>query len=279
MTAPAWDRDRLARSPWFGSVRDLLGRLPADRFPAVEDLNVLAREREVQSGGGEPLLFVAPGAGPGAGARHYEERIFRTGEVATRPASWHDLFNALAWLAFPRTKSVLNRLHHDELARRGDGPARGTARDVATLFDEGGIVVACAAPELGRLLHEFRWKTLFWDRRAEVARSMRFLVFGHAILEHALAPFKSVTAKALVLDASPDSLDGAALVGSIDERAAQHFARSAALVSTRTLQPLPVLGIPGWAPANDDPAFYDDTAVFRPGRAQRERKGARSGAP
>ena len=94
---------------------------------------------------------------------------------------------------------------------------------------------------------------------------MRFLVFGHAILEHALAPFKSVTAKALVLDASPDSLDGAALVGSIDERAAEHFARSAALVSTRTLQPLPVLGIPGWAPANDDPAFYDDTAVFRPG--------------
>ncbi|MEK9775238.1 MAG: DUF3025 domain-containing protein, partial [Quisquiliibacterium sp.] len=30
--------------------------------------------------------------------------------------------------------------------------------------------------------------------------------------------------------------------------------------------PLPVLGIPGWWPVNHDPAFYDDTAVFRAGR-------------
>ena len=71
--------------------------------------------------------------------KSYEERIFRTGEVATRPGSWHDLFNALAWLAFPRAKAALNRLHHDELARRGDGPARGTVRDVATLFDRNRI--------------------------------------------------------------------------------------------------------------------------------------------
>ena len=28
--------------------------------------------------------------------------------------------------------------------------------------------------------------------------------------------------------------------------------------------PLPVLGLPGWWPANDDPNFYDDRAVFRP---------------
>ena len=225
------------------------------------------------------LAFVPPAAGPGAAARHYEERIFRTGEVATRPGSWHDLFNALAWLAFPRTKAVLNRLHHDELARRGDGPARGTARDVATLFDEGGLVVACSSPELGRLLHEFRWKRLFWERRAEVARSMRFLVFGHAILEHSLAPFKGVTAKALVLDVPEESLDDAALVGSLDARAAEHFARTEALASTQSLQPLPVLGIPGWTPESEDPAFYDDTAVFRPGRAPRTGKGARSGAP
>jgi len=279
LTGPAWDRDALARSPWFASVRQLLELLPADRFPAVDDLSALARERGVWSGGGAPLAFVLPAAGPGAAARHYEERIFRTGEVATRPESWHDLFNALAWLAFPRTKAVLNRLHHDELARRGDGPARGTARDVATLFDEGGLVVACSSPELGRLLHEFRWKRLFWERRAEVARSMRFLVFGHAILEHSLAPFKGVTAKALVLEVPEKSLDDAALVGSLDARAAEHFARTEALASTQSLQPLPVLGIPGWTPESEDPAFYDDEAVFRAGRGRRTGKGARSGAP
>jgi hypothetical protein len=27
---------------------------------------------------------------------------------------------------------------------------------------------------------------------------------------------------------------------------------------------LPVLGVPGWCAANEDPAFYLDTSVFRP---------------
>ena len=274
MTAPGWDRDALARSPWFASVRRLLERLPADRFPDLDDLNPLALERSVRSGGGALLAFVPPAAGPGTAARDYEERIFRTGEVTTRPGSWHDLFNALAWLAFPRTKAVLNRLHHDELARRGDGPVRGTARDVATLFDEGGIVVACAAPELARLLAGFEWRRLFWERRAEVARAMRFFVFGHAILERALAPFKGVTAKALVVHVAGDRLDDVALVDRLDAAASGHFARPASLASTHALQPLPVLGIPGWAPGNEDPAFYDDAAVFRAGRTRARKEQA-----
>jgi len=33
----------------------------------------------------------------------------------------------------------------------------------------------------------------------------------------------------------------------------------------RPFVPLPVLGVPGWWPANDDLAFYDDPAVFRRG--------------
>jgi len=274
VTAPVWDRDALARSPWFASVRSLLERLPAGRFPDPDDLNTLARERGVLSGGGVPLAFVPPAPGPSLAARHYEGRIFRTGEVATRPGSWHDLFNALAWLAFPRTKAVLNRLHHDELARLGDGPARGTARDVATLFDEGGIVVACAAPDLAQLLAGFEWRRLFWERRADVARSMRFLVFGHAILERAAAPFKGVTAKALVLDATHESLDDPTLVDRLDARAAAHFAHPDSVASTRALQPLPVLGIPGWTPENEDPAFYADAAVFRPRRARAQKEQA-----
>jgi hypothetical protein len=274
VTAPAWDRDALARSPWFASVRRLLEQLPAGRFPGLEDLNALARERGVLGGGGAPLAFVPPPAGPSTAARHYERRIYRTGEVATRSGNWHDLFNALAWLAFPRTKAVLNRLHHDELARRGDGSARGTARDVATLFDEGGIVVACAAPELAQLLAGFEWQRLFWERRADAARSMRFLVFGHAILERALAPFKGVTAKALVIDVAGDRLDDAALIDRLDAAVAGHFARPESLASTRALQPLPVLGIPGWTPENEDPAFYADAAVFRPGRARAQKEQA-----
>src|SRR5262249_45952739 len=149
-------------------------------------------------GGGAPIRFIPPGARREAST--YEVRIFDTGEVQTRPGNWHDLFNALVWLAFPGTKAVLNRHHCGEIiARRGE-PQRGTPRDVLTLFDEGGIVVASADAELSALLREFRWKQLFWTRRADVRRAMRFHVFGHAIYEKALAPHKGVTAKALVLD-------------------------------------------------------------------------------
>jgi hypothetical protein len=93
-------------------------------------------------------------------------------------------------------------------------------------------------------------------------------VFGHAILEKALAPYKGVTAKALVIEVAHAALavPTPSLVELLDERAAAHFARPESLASTRTLHPLPVLGIPGWAPENEDPAFYDDADVFRPGR-------------
>jgi len=271
----SWDRARLLASPWFASVRHVVERLPAERFPALDELNALARERNARSGDGAAIVFV-PAAERGRGlANHYEVRAFRAGEVQTRPDSWHDLFNALAWLAFPRTKAMLNRLHHDELVRRWGEPNRGTARDVLTLFDEGGVIVACADPTLAGLLAAFRWKELFWARRAEAVAAMRFLVFGHAILERALAPYKAVTAKALVIDvaAQAAALPAAALADALDARAAEYFERPGALDSTGALHPLPVLGIPGWTAENEDPSYYDDKKVFRPGRT-----GAREGS-
>ena len=37
---------------------------------------------------------------------------------------WHDLFNALAWLAFPRTKARLNAMHAAEIPAEGGRPRR-----------------------------------------------------------------------------------------------------------------------------------------------------------
>jgi hypothetical protein len=217
----------------------------------------------VRSGSGAPIEFVAADA-----VRDYEVTIYRTGRVPSRAESWHDLFNALAWLVFPRTKATLNRLHHDEIVRQPNARARGTARDVLTLFDEGGVIVACADPSLAALLAGFQWKALFWSRRADVAAAMRFAVVGHALHEQALAPFKGVTAKALVVPVSEATLARPVetLLAHLDERAAAHFDAPGALASTRSLHPLPILGIPGWTPANEAPAFYDDVRVFRPGR-------------
>src|SRR5712691_8119846 len=255
-------------APIFTALTPLLGRLPRDRLPRHDELNALTVPEGV-SGGGAPIRFVPPAAPSREFSAQYEVRIFETGEVQTRPDDWHDLFNALVWLAFPRTKAVLNRHHCEEIrARRGER-LRGTARDVLTLFDEGGIVVAAAAPELPALLREFRWKELFWRRRAEVLRSMRFYVFGHAIYEKALEPYKGVTAKALIVGAAPGLLEAplAPQLAELDARAADYFSGTQALASTRNLSPLPILGIPGWEPANASEEYYDDPSQFRPRRS------------
>src|SRR5262249_31358668 len=159
------------------------------------------------------------------------------GEVQTRARDWHDLFNALVWITFPATKGTFNRIHYEQmLARRGERE-RGTARDVLTLFDEAGVVIACADAALAALLVAHQWKRLFWERRADVGRAMRFFVFGHAIYEKALEPYKGVTAKALIVDVGDDffELPLERQLDRMDAAAAAYFGGAAALASTKTL--------------------------------------------
>src|SRR5262245_60694366 len=132
MSGEPWSASLAA--PIFSPLRALLSRLPSSGFPGHDDLNALVGPA-VMSGGGAPIRFIPPGASREAST--YEVRIFDSGEVQTRPGNWHDLFNALVWLAFPETKAVLNRHHRDEIIARRSEPQRGTARDVLTLFDEG----------------------------------------------------------------------------------------------------------------------------------------------
>ena len=91
---------------------------------------------------GSALRFVPPSP---AENRYgdYEMRVFDSGRVETRPDSKHDLFNALAWLAFPKTKARLNALHAAEIPF--ENGRRGRFRDLLTLIDEGGAIVECGA--------------------------------------------------------------------------------------------------------------------------------------
>ena len=251
------------RSPMFCSVEDWLERLARNRFPSLDELNELVGP-QVKSGAGMPIVFVETPSVPGEA---YESAIFRTGRVPTRAENWHDLFNALAWLSFPQTKAVLNRRHCEEMIRvDARSGCRGTARDVLTLFDEGGVIVASSDRALLEMLRRFQWKSLFWEYRSQVRRCMRCFVFGHAILEKALQPYKAVTARALLFQV-PECFPGRPLAEQLaeaDRLAAQWFSGCDALSSTRVLAPLPVLGVPGWAD-NSTSSFYDDAEVFRPG--------------
>lgn len=90
----------LARLPLFEPLRALLLALPGpgpSSLPALNGLSYAGGERQT---GMTAMRFVAPDDMPVA----YEERIVLRGEVVTRPHNWHDFFNALVWMRFPRTK-------------------------------------------------------------------------------------------------------------------------------------------------------------------------------
>ena len=266
---PVWNRWELLASPAFATLAPLIEQLPEDHFPTLAQLNRMCDEREVVSGSGVPVEFVPQEAKTD---EPYETRVYARGKVLTRSRNWHDLFNALVWITFPRSKAAINRHHYRELlARQGEG-LRGTPRDVLTLFDEGGVIVASSEPELGALLREFQCKELFWQRRAEVIESMRFYVFGHSIYEKALQPYKGITAKTVIFDLPPRELERPVpqQIATLDARLAKYFGDPKALGATETLAPLPVLGIPGWTADNEDERYYDDTQHFRPGRRQAE---------
>ena len=232
--------------------------------PDIYRLNAAARERGLVTGSGAPLCFVLPSAV----ARSYEERAFLTGEVATRPGNRHDLFNALVWLAFPLTKAALNRRHVCALqaARTTANAGRGPLRDALTQFDECGVIVGGSCPDLWGALCAHRWREAFVERREELLRTTRFLVFGHASHDALGAPFVGLCGKALFLDVDHAWLDlpeAAALV-EIDARLAALFA--VRTFSPRDWQPLPLLGIPGATIDNDSPDYYEDPRQFRPAR-------------
>jgi len=259
----AWDRAALRDSPLFHTVRPLIATLPEDDFPACDTLNALAEAQTLVNAQGMPLRFSASAVAESAAA--YETSAYRDGIVPTRAHNYHDLYNALAWLTFPRTKATINRLHIEELARQ-PGARRSVARDVLTLFDEGGMIVACSNPSLTELLHGFRWKALFHERRAEVNAQMRFYIVGHALQEKAMTPYKGITAKAMCIpvDRAFFDLPMESAIAEMDRVAAERLPTM--LSDTAKLQPIPILGIPGWCAENDAATYYDDTQHFRPGR-------------
>jgi len=241
--------------PAFAPYRDLIDALTLVRGrPALEALNALAAAHGTTQARGLPLRFFAPDGR--LSARDYETHILHTGQVPTRPDTWHDVLNALVWLRFPRFKAALNAAHGEAIPQEPDS-RRGRRRDALTMLDESGVWVISRDPALPELLGGRAWHALFREARPRVEADMRFVVVGHALLEKALAPYPSMTGKCLVLIS--DGLD-------LDAADAQAATALAAIDTPRQLAPLPVQGIPGWDAANVSDAYYANLEIFRPAR-------------
>lgn len=203
----------------------------------------MSEESRLRTESGKPVRFVPPAASD----PYYEVQLYETGQVRTRPESRHDLFNALCWLAFPQAKARINALHAAEIPneRENRGGRRGRRRDMLTIFDEGGAIVA-GTPAVEALVRGARWRELFVERH----REFRVAVLGHAVLEQALEPYPGITCKVVFADPARD-LD------------AQAAAALLSIPTPRELPPLPVFGYPGWLPQSAEPGFYADERYFR----------------
>ncbi|MBC8007329.1 MAG: DUF3025 domain-containing protein [Prolixibacteraceae bacterium] len=261
--ADYWNTDWLNGSVMFAPLRAVGTRLPATGWPNHEFLNALADDTaRVVNAQGLRVRFVPPEK-----SGDFEQRAFLKGEVQLRPLDWHDLFNALVWMSFPTAKAVINARHYESLSG-GETGNRPPTRDALTLFDEDGVVVLSSEAGLLDLVREFRWKELFWERREEAIRRMRFFVVGHALYHKALNPFVGMTGKAVLLNV-PEAFAQLPLHAQIAQTdrllAAQIWDRTC-MRHGRELWPLPVLGVPGWWCGNEQECFYDNTGYFRPGR-------------
>lgn len=251
--------------PWLAHLRDL-GLMLAAAPDWVQTANQLARQRELDNAAGLPIVFVPQHQLPEGIA--YEAHISATGQVPTRD-NLHDFFNALIWLRFPQVKRTLNQLQAMEIRRRqtlssegGIAGTRGGQRDAATLFDENAAVFISTDASLIDALRRHQWKQVLQKNPGQFATSCRVLLFGHALIEKLVSPYKAITAHVWCMSVDANELASASSqqMTTLDQRLASDIAPG--FVSA-DFSHLPVLGVPGWWSGQDE-AFYDDSSVFRP---------------
>lgn len=227
-------------------------------------LNSAAEQRRIRNHVNLPLQFIPQQELPQGIA--YETHISATGNVPTRD-NLHDFFNALVWLTFPKIKAQLNALQARQIERCGVGKSRGAARDAATLFDENAALLAVTnSPEghaIVQALRTHQWEQLFVKERQQFITHAEVVLFGHAMMEKLVRPYKAITAHTLVCWVEPhfhDLSDGEKCA-QLDQQIAYQLELTELLPSV--FSPLPILGVPVWWP-DQTAEFYADEFVFRP---------------
>lgn len=130
----------------------------------------------------------------------YDASIAARGEIPCLPESYHDLFNALAFAAFPRAKRELHERHYRALRESCTGPRdlvpaeRSRERDALTLLDERG----------GILLIENSYRSIWRSPNGRLDLSdartrCRALLFGHGVLERLQGGHAEIRTSCLVL--------------------------------------------------------------------------------
>lgn len=257
-----WCPQFSAKQAIFDDLRELFARSLGQSWPTMASLNTLI-PAAAKTTSGQKISFVAQ-AGKMT-ALEYEQQIWRSGGIPTRAGEWHDLFNALMWCLFPRSKACLNALHISS-TDGNPGTQRSRLRDALTLIDECGIVIpSCySGPRDANIKHD--WRQLFVTTRDHWRLDRRAMIIGHGLYQQCLRPYLGLTAKALYVKVEPEFFDCALSdqYRQVDDLLQAELQRRGPALRSGDLLAFPLLGVPGWHPENHDPQFYERQDYFRP---------------
>lgn len=260
-----WEPNFLSRSPWFWPLTDAASRFQnLTDWPTTRDFDCLydelTREKGVASlrfGDNVRRQDKRVGGFVNLDAL-YDARITKHGEVPSRTRDWHDLFNALCFATFPRSKVALHHRQYTILEQRVGHTAtqlpgaRTREQDALTLFDEGGVVIAVNA-----MAHQAFAEMGREERQACIARVVeesqqsphaprdvfggKVLVvpFGHALFEHLIEGLRCPGGCTQLLELAEVSCEPVRLLDDVDR------ALSRALTDpTRFVNPAQCAGMP-----------------------------------
>ncbi|GMU42067.1 MAG: hypothetical protein AMXMBFR25_00530 [Lysobacterales bacterium] len=199
----------------------------------------------------------------------YEQRIGERGLVAMRRDSLHDLYGALMWLRWPRTKWAI---HQGQLAGiRAHGAKRRSRHQQALAhIDEAGLVVASHDASLFEALHAHDWAGLLGARRSDWSAAC-VRVLGHALFElRRTRPHDLLAGKVIGVQVPSAWRPDAGGLAALDACVAQALLDGRAAADPKDLPTLPLAAVPDWDPRNADPAFIASAPCFRPRPAARK---------
>lgn len=195
----------------------------------------------------------------------YLSQIIDNNAIPTRLNGWHDFFNNLTWLAFPKIKkSIVNSY----VKENGDfNKIRNDRQNTLAHFDECGVILCSADPDVFDSLQAHRWKKLFYQN-TRLAEHTAPILFGHGMMEKARQPYLGMTAKAILVKVKTDFFNMTLNCQRLwlDNCLAKSIKSEKFLQHPKQLTPFPLLGWPNWYKQPQDAAFYANEDYFRPPR-------------
>jgi hypothetical protein len=225
-----FSQSALHESAWYWAIQPAVQGLgPCAAFPSRDQLTAL--HARVAAAAAVPPLAFTPYVKRTRKLRGapidleslYDGSISVKREVPTRDADWHDLFNALVFASFPRSKHALHARQFAQLRLRVASDAkklpgeRSREQDALTLFDEGGCFVAGNAAALDTL-RALPLEAFYPALRLLIAeRAVVVAPFGHALFEHKVAGLRGPSSFAYLLELPGLGAERNALVAAIDD--------------------------------------------------------------